>query len=85
MTVAPKSIALASALMAQYIFVSASPASAMPLSFPDVRFPNLETREGCYFFGNCEGQQTVTKQQSDVAYGSAAPKTSPLVSSKGDR
>ena len=85
MTIAPKSIALAAAVMAQSIFVGANAASALPISFPDVSFPGAETREGCYFSGNCENAQTVTKQQNGAISGSAAPSASPRVSTKGDR
>lgn len=85
MTITPNSIALAAALIVQSVFVGVSPASAFPVSFPDLQFPNSETRKGCYFYGTCEGPQTVTKQQSDTTSGSAASKTSPRVSTKGDR
>ncbi|MEL6120899.1 MAG: hypothetical protein AAFR49_14625 [Pseudomonadota bacterium] len=85
MTIAPKSIALVAALMAQAVFVSVSPASAIPISFSDVHFLDVETREGCYFVGNCDDSQTVTKQQSDANAGSAAPKMSPRASTNGDR
>lgn len=85
MTIAPKSIAIAAALMAQSVCFSASPASAMSFSFPDVRFPDVETREGCYFYGTCENSQTVTKQQSGATFGSTAPKVSPRVPTKSDR
>ena len=85
MTIAPKSIALAAALMAQSVFVSVSPASALPIGFPDVSFPDAETREGCYFSGSCENVQTVTKQQSGATSGSAASKMSPRVFTKDDR
>jgi hypothetical protein len=85
MTTAPKSIALAAALMAHSVFVGTSPASAIPIGFPDVRFPNVETGEGCYFYGTCEGPQTVTKQQNNATSGSSAPKVSPRVSTRGNR
>lgn len=85
MNIAPKSIALAAALIVQSVFVGIGPASAMPNSVPDLRFPDAETRWGCYFYGTCEGPQFVTQQQSDATSGSAAPKMSPRVSTKGDR
>ena len=85
MTIAPKSIALAAAFMAHSAFVGVSPASVIPINFPDVHFPNVEAREGCYFFGNCDDSQTATKQQSDANAGSAAPKMSPRASTNGDR
>ncbi|MEM8581754.1 MAG: hypothetical protein AAGA15_04095 [Pseudomonadota bacterium] len=85
MTGTPKSIALAAALIAHSVFVGVGPASAMQNSLADLRFPNAETRWGCYFFGTCERLQTVTKQQSNATSGFAAPKLSPGVSTKGDR
>lgn len=85
MTIAPKSIALAAALMAQSMFISANAALAIPISFPDVSFPYVETRESCNLYGACDDSQTVTKQQSDANADSAAPKMSPRASTNGDR
>lgn len=85
MTFSPKSIALVAALTAQSIFVAASPASAIPISFPDVSFPDPETRQGCYYYGTCNDQQTSKNQKHASPSGAAAPEQSPRVSTKGKR
>lgn len=82
MTIAPKSIALAAALLAQSLFVGPSPAAALPFDFPDVSFPDAETRQGCHFSGTCERAQVVAKQEN-VSH--LAPLNFPQASGKHDR